>query len=218
MPIALWGVVVLLVGRFIFRMRVGDFFSALSVLRWRLLVRAALIALIGLGLYTLVVQLVSGVGLRPLTGEIVGALVAVVLLVPLQSAAEELVFRGFAPQVVLGRIGFSVPKFWIVSVILSVLFASVHGGRTATAWLAYFVFGLVFAFLVRGTAGLESSIALHAVNNVLFVGTGVLTGGDLAARQTNTTVGLTTLIQMIVVVVIAAVIAVLARRDAKLAS
>ncbi|MFB4298883.1 lysostaphin resistance A-like protein [Actinomadura sp. NTSP31] len=111
-------------------------------------------------------------------GRFVPAAIVIVLLVPLQSSAEEVVFRGWLLQAVgactlqnrTGRVGralsavFRTP--WPGIVIGSAAFTSLHG---YTGWgiLDIFVFGAVAAWLATRTGGLESGIALHVFNNLL---------------------------------------------------
>ncbi|MDL4819789.1 CPBP family intramembrane glutamic endopeptidase [Actinomadura opuntiae] len=111
-------------------------------------------------------------------GRFVPAAIVIVLLVPLQSSAEEVVFRGWLLQAVgacalenrTGRVGralsavFRTP--WPGIVIGSAAFTSLHG---YTGWgiLDIFVFGAIAAWLATRTGGLESGIALHVFNNLL---------------------------------------------------
>lgn len=102
----------------------------------------------------------------------------IVLLVPFQAAAEEYVFRGWMLQAVgactlenakrrVGRalsVVFRTP--WPGIVVGSALFTSGHG---YTGWgiLDIFAFGAIAAWLAVRTGGLESSIALHVLNNLM---------------------------------------------------
>ncbi|MWA00710.1 CPBP family intramembrane metalloprotease [Actinomadura sp. LD22] len=111
-------------------------------------------------------------------GRFVPAAIVIILLVPLQSSAEEVVFRGWLLQAIgactlqtrTGRVGrafstvFRTP--WPGIVIGSAAFTSLHG---YTGWgiLDIFVFGAVAAWLATRTGGLESGIALHVCNNLL---------------------------------------------------
>ncbi|KAB2364303.1 CPBP family intramembrane glutamic endopeptidase [Actinomadura montaniterrae] len=111
-------------------------------------------------------------------GRFVPAAIVIILLVPLQSSAEEVVFRGWLLQAVgactletrTGRVGrafsavFRTP--WPGIIVGSAAFTSLHG---YTGWgiLDIFVFGAVAAWLATRTGGLESGIALHVFNNLL---------------------------------------------------
>jgi membrane protease YdiL (CAAX protease family) len=111
-------------------------------------------------------------------GRFVPAAIVIILLVPLQSSAEEVVFRGWLLQAVgactlenrTGRVGrafsavFRTP--WPGIIVGSAAFTSLHG---YTGWgiLDIFVFGAVAAWLATRTGGLESGIALHVFNNLM---------------------------------------------------
>ncbi|SDD22333.1 CPBP family intramembrane glutamic endopeptidase [Auraticoccus monumenti] len=147
---------------------VGLLSSVTGRLRWRWLGRALLIS-VAVYVVGLTLQLVL---LDPLTGVPLTAarfipsawvfLLGAVLLVPLQAAAEEYVFRGGLMQLVGGWLRH--PAF---AVVLPVpLFVVGHGydvlGQTGIA-----VFALLTGWLTWRTGGLEAAIALHVVNNGL---------------------------------------------------
>ena len=96
-------------------------------------------------------------------------LLAAALLIPVQAAAEELIFRGYLLQ----EIGLRAPHAIAWAGAPSALFAILHfgGGETRVEALAYvgstFLFGLFAAALVWRTAGLSAAIGLHASNNWL---------------------------------------------------
>ena len=86
----------------------------------------------------------------------------VVLLIPLQAAAEEYVFRGYLMQLVGGWLRH--PAF---AILLPVpLFVLGHGYDVWGA-ASVGVFAVVAAWLTWRTGGLEAAISLHIVNNVL---------------------------------------------------
>lgn len=209
--IAVWIPVVWLVARTLFGMRAGDLMSGRSAVRWGLFAKAAGIALVGLGGYAVYHHISSGAQVVAMTPAVIAGILAAIVLMPLQSLAEELVFRGFGPQVVLGKIGVSTLTTVVVSLAFSALFATFHGASDATAWAVFFIFGAVFATLVRITGGLEAAWALHSVNNVLFVVGGILRGQDLTAVQSDVTVGLGVFIQLAVMILVAVVVAAVAR-------
>ena len=100
-----------------------------------------------------------------LDSRVVLAIVAVLLVVPFQAAAEEYVFRGYLMQLVG-----SWSRFAIVPVLVTTpLFVAGHGYEL---WglLDVGLFGLTAAILTIRTGGLEAGIAAHTANNVvLFV-------------------------------------------------
>ncbi len=108
--------------------------------------------------------------------------VFIVLLTPLQAAAEEYVFRGLLAQAIGAWIRY-VP---FAIVIPTILFASLH---IYDIWglLDVFVFGIAASLVVWRTGGLESAIAMHSVNNVaIFL---LLASGSLGTTVNEATAG-----------------------------
>ena len=163
-------------------LRPGWSSSVLARLRWRLLPPFTLIALatlgLGIGLSVLLSFLVGG---EKVTGPVpaFGWLMLVVLLTtPLQSAAEEYLFRGYLSQAIAGWIRAPQVGAVVAAVLSALLFAAAHGSQDALTFLDRFAFGLAASAVVWLTGGLEAAIVLHAVNNVLvFVLAGALGEG-----------------------------------------
>jgi membrane protease YdiL (CAAX protease family) len=151
---------------------IGYLSSVAGRLRWGWLARNAVMSFLVFGIalvgWVLVaaatdpaeVQAPSGVD-----GTVVLAIVLVLLVTPLQAAAEEYVFRGYLLQLVG-----SWTRFATIPVLVSVpLFAA---GHTYDWWglVDVGIFGLTAAILTIRTGGLEAAIAAHTANNVvLFV-------------------------------------------------
>jgi membrane protease YdiL (CAAX protease family) len=91
------------------------------------------------------------------------ALVMLVLLVPLQAAAEEVVFRGWLTQVV----GSLTRHPWVPVVVQAPLFAAAHGWGTSSGFITLTYFGVVAGWLTYRTGGVEAAIGLHAASNLL---------------------------------------------------
>lgn len=89
------------------------------------------------------------------------SLVLVLLLVPFQAAAEEVVFRGLFLQV----LGSWMRSPWLAVGLSSLAFALMH---IYDIWgmLAVGLMGLVAAWLTWKTGGLEAAIAIHILNNI----------------------------------------------------
>ncbi|GAA3230742.1 type II CAAX endopeptidase family protein [Actinocorallia longicatena] len=162
---------VLLVTWGVGRRAAGSVISVVGRMRWRWLA-----ACCGLGVAFVAVSYALSAGVSVVfeaddeAAEFVGwaefwkpALV-IVLLVPFQSAAEEFVFRGWLLQAVGSYKALRGPL--PAMVLTSVLFVLGHG-YTGWAMLDIFVFAMVAAWLVIRTGGLEASIALHVLNNLL---------------------------------------------------
>jgi membrane protease YdiL (CAAX protease family) len=157
--------------------------------RWRWLFFSLLPALaiiaVSFGVSYVVFPLIDGEWLEfPTTDLALYAVCAaiIVVLTPLQAAAEEYVFRGLLAQVVGAWIRY-VP---FAIVIPSLAFASLH----VYDWWGLadvFVFGIAASLVVWRTGGLEAGIAMHAVNNVaIFM---LLASGSLGTTVNETTAG-----------------------------
>jgi hypothetical protein len=168
-------------------MGIGWSSSVVAHLRWRLVLPYALMALGTLG---------AGIALSVLAGLVLGEeqvtgpvssfgwlLLIVVLTTPLQSAAEEYLFRGYLSQAIAGWIRSPVAGALIAGVATAALFSAAHLPGDWPTFLDRFAFGLAASAVVWLTGGLEAAIVLHAVNNVLvFLLAGVL-GGGVATEQ-----------------------------------
>lgn len=180
--------VVLLATLLIDRRTVGSLSSVHGRLRWRWLA----LCLLPAGGYMVVSVGASMLmdSVRPEKGspwEWVGwdafwpALVVIVLVVPVQAAAEEYAFRGWLLQAIgswTARFGNSA---WPAILVSAVPFVLGHG---YTDWgpVDIGVFAVATGWVVVRTGGLEAGIALHIVNNI----SGMVVGaseGDLSLAQ-----------------------------------
>jgi membrane protease YdiL (CAAX protease family) len=146
-------------------------------LRWTYLV-----ACLGLAVVALIAQAIVGALLpgdvgaqgsgqvHALDGRTVALLVIVLVTTPLQCAGEEYAFRGYLLQ----ALGALVRNRWVTIVLTALLFATAHLQFDPPLFLDRFLFGLVAAWLVIRTGGLEAGIALHVLNNYLALGIAVL--------------------------------------------
>jgi membrane protease YdiL (CAAX protease family) len=124
-------------------------------------------------------------------------------LVPLQSAAEEYLFRGWLLQA-LGGFG-RVP--WIAITGSAVLFALVHGLGTVWGFVDLVAFALITGWLAVRTGGLEAGIALHIATNLVEMiwqaAIGTLSSTETAAdnswRMTSVDVTMVVLYAVVVV-------------------
>lgn len=132
-------------------------------LRWSVLSRALLVVGAVYGatvLFDILRGLPEDTTVTPFRMKIV---VALIVAVPLQSAAEEFVFRGALPQI-LGQ--WRAPA-WLAYALPGVLFIAGH----AYNWVGLIdiaIFAVCTAVLTWRTGGLEASIALHAISNTVF--------------------------------------------------
>lgn len=96
---------------------------------------------------------------------------AAVILTPIQTSAEELLFRGYFLQ----GLGFLTRKKWILILISGVIFAVPHflnpemkQGFVLLA-LYYFSFGAILAWITLKSNRLEFALGIHAANNLITV-------------------------------------------------
>ena len=169
LPIVLFG------ARFMQSRRPGTVSSVTGRLRWGWLGTCLLLAAAAMAVLTAGV-----IGLTMLTGTSeeagttvhwvgAGAFLAtfavLVALVPVQAAAEEYVFRGWLLQAV----GAVVRSPWPAIALQAVLFALLHGLGTVWGFVDLLAFATILAWLTIRTGGLEAAIALHTVNNLVFM-------------------------------------------------
>jgi membrane protease YdiL (CAAX protease family) len=175
-------------------MRRGWSSSVLARLRSRLLLPYTLIALgtlgVGIGLAVLVSFTVGGEEVTGPVSSFGWLLVVVLLTTPLQSAAEEYVFRGYLSQAIAGWIRAPLAGAVVAALVSALLFAAAHGAQDPLTFLDRFAFGLAASAVVWLTGGLEAAIVLHAVNNVvIFVLAGAL-GAGVATHEVPAGIGL----------------------------
>jgi CAAX protease family protein len=186
--------------------------SVVGRLRWRWLALTAL-PIAGVVILGYVAFIVLGALVEPNPGTVepvpiqwgllVGGLAMIVVLVPVQAAAEEYFFRGFLMQMIGGYLR----NPWFGVAITSVLFALAHVEFQWPRLLSLTAFGAVAAVLALYTGGLEAGIVLHTVNNLLAFGLGALAGtspngdvGDTAMPWWMTGVDLAMLAAVLAVV------------------
>ncbi|KJL23384.1 CAAX amino terminal protease self- immunity [Microbacterium oxydans] len=183
LPLILMIPALLLASRLIEGRGVGLLSSVTGRLRMAWLGKTLVLALAVFLVYFAVV-----LGWSALSGEAVTAdfshpglwtmVLLVLLLIPLQAAAEEYVFRGYLMQLVGG---------WLRNPVFAILlpvpiFVLGHG---YDVWGAASVgmFAIVAAWLTWRTGGLEAAISLHIVNNVLIFLLGSVTLVDANATS-----------------------------------
>jgi uncharacterized protein len=152
---------------------VGVLASVIGRLRWGFLVRvlplALLVTVVSYFAYQLLPGSVDTGTTEPADvgwpgGSTFAALALVTLLTtPLQAAGEEFLFRGYLTQA-LGA-WFRRPE--VPALVSAGLFALAHGSQSAALFVDRFAFGLVASWLALRTGGLEASIALHTVTNMV---------------------------------------------------
>ncbi|WP_432478914.1 CPBP family intramembrane glutamic endopeptidase [Nocardioides sp. GXQ0305] len=171
-------------------------------LRWGYLLACFGLSFVALLATVLVASLLPTVGaagdvtgkLNEFTPEIRDFVLVVLLLTPLQAAAEEYAFRGYLLQAfggIFGQLGEGLKAPWLrhpvfAVVLSSFLFALAHGaGQDIPIFFDRFAFGIVAATLVVVTGGLEAGIAMHVLNNWLAFGA-ALAYGDMGSALNPT--------------------------------
>jgi hypothetical protein len=192
--------------------------SVVARLRWRLIRPYTLMALrtLGVGIVlSLLIDLQFGGETATAPVPSLGwLLVVVVLTTPLQSAAEEYLFRGYLSQCIAGWVRSPRAGALAAGVVTAALFSAAHLPPDVPTFLDRFAFGLAASAVVWLTGGLEAAIVLHAVNNVLvFVLAGAL--GDGVDTQSYAS-GLDPILLLVSVVAVAAYVAVVARSGDRL--
>jgi membrane protease YdiL (CAAX protease family) len=147
--------------------RVSILHSVLFRLRWRwLLVAFVPAAVVWIATFAgqIGIGLALGDQLLPFSTDVPTYLVSlliVLLLVPVQAATEEYLYRGVLLQSVGAWVGWAP----VTIVVSAVLFGFSHA---YDAWgiLTVMVMGVGFGVVTVRTGGLEAGIAMHTVNNV----------------------------------------------------
>lgn len=113
-----------------------------------------------------------------------GLLLISLLLLPLQTSFEELLFRGYLMQ----GIGIMAKNRWVPLVITSLIFGLMHIANPEIGKLGYSVLsvyiglGLFFGIITLMDDGMELALGFHAANNMVIA---LLVTSDWTALQTN---------------------------------
>ncbi|MDE5639133.1 MAG: CPBP family intramembrane metalloprotease [Odoribacter sp.] len=117
--------------------------------------------------------------------DFIGLMVISLLLLPFQTAFEEIMFRGYLMQ------GFALffKSRWLSVIIVAILFGLMHGANPEVKNFGaevtlpqYIIMGLLLGFIALKDEGLELAIGLHAANNILAA---ITFTSDASALQTH---------------------------------
>lgn len=131
--------------------------------RWAVAGRAALVVVPAFALLGAADWVLDGAAAPPATSLAMGAAILLALLIaPLQSMAEEYLFRGLLTRSVATWFGPSIVSLAMSLLVTAVLFAAFHG--TADPWrLAFYLaFGVAASLITWRTGGVESASVMHA--------------------------------------------------------
>lgn len=194
---------------------IGRGWSVALRIRWRLLGRfllPALASIVAMNVLGIALE-IAFAALTPEGAEIESEPVTVdptlalwsaliiLLLVPIQATAEELVFRGLFMQVLGGwcytrkavtAIGRFLRGPWIPIAVPSILFGFAHI-YDIWGWCAVVALAITAGWVTWRTGGLEAAIAIHVINNLIAFGFMLFAFGGQTG-QTESGAGLGSLI------------------------
>jgi membrane protease YdiL (CAAX protease family) len=198
------------------RARVGWLGSVVGRLRLSLLGRFFLLAFVVVVVFFAASFAIPPVGVgdveAPTAATLVGLFAVILLTTPMQSAAEEIGFRGYLCQAVGSWFARPVAGTLVAGAVSATLFALAHGGQEPALFIDRFAFGAVASWLAWRTGGLEASIALHAANNLVSLGNTASTGSLEEALESATLGWPAALLDIAMMLVFAALVARLADR------
>lgn len=162
--------------------RLGLISSAAGRLRWKWMLLCGAVAVVWSAVLIALSLLVPGetgeAGLSPAENPMwVASLIVVLLLVPVQAAAEEYIFRGMLMQSI-GR-WLRHPAWAILLPVPLFVFGHLYD---VIGLVSVGVFAVAAGWMTWRTGGLEAAIALHVVNNLTAFGL-QLAGGEEAAAN-----------------------------------
>ena len=168
------------------RMGIGYFFSVEGRLRWKWQFISLGIALLIFSIFFIPMFLLDDIEWNP-PSNLPLLIIMVLLLVPFQSAAEELGIRAITLQ----AFGSWIPHRWISLIVATlfsaVVFALAHGSLDPWILADLIVFSIAAVFLMWYTGGVEAAIALHAGNNVVIFLLEAIRGSSTALIDGDTT-------------------------------
>jgi membrane protease YdiL (CAAX protease family) len=163
-------VATLLAVRFIHERSLKTLVTGETHIRWKRMFAGAGVWLLIAALLSLIESILYP-GRYVLTFQPVTLLVFAILaliLIPLQTSAEEFFFRGYLLQ----WMGLRVKNLWLLSLLNGLLFFLPHAANPEMATgsiligLGYFVMGFFFTFITLQDRGIELALGMHAANNL----------------------------------------------------
>lgn len=169
----------MLIERILYGVKFRFVHSVAGKIRWRLF---GILAAVLVPVYLLYVVasplLFPGEEVGAFTTAGVGFIVVALLTTPLQSAGEEVFFRGTLPRVVGGWFASHRLALVVGTVVATLFFALAHGAGDMWLNVYYLVFGVSMVIVTWRTQGLEGAIIAHAANNTFLMVYSAVMGGD----------------------------------------
>jgi membrane protease YdiL (CAAX protease family) len=182
--------------------------SVEGLFRWRLLLRVALFVVPLWLVYVTVFFLLDLPGSTPLNQGTSWSMLAVVLLTTwLQAAGEEYGFRGLVTRSVGSWFASPRTALLVSTLVANLVFMVAHTSTDPWLNVYYFLFGLALSMVVWRTGGLESSVLVHATNNMLmFAVVAIFANGEVNIDRSNGAGGPFMLLPIAMLAVIAVLI------------
>ena len=201
-----------------FRTRPGFVMSVAGRIRWRWLATCLAIALVPYGVLVAGERVLT-TGIHPhVTGQTVLVIAVILVMIPLQCAAEEIAFRGFIMQLFGTWIGRNIPALAVSIVVSAVAFSTAHGSFDPVVLADLAMMAVVLVLLTWRTGGLEAAIAIHVANNVVIFVLDALEGESQSIISSNTTATWESLVVSALMLGITAAVQLWAARRLRLAS
>ena len=160
--------------KFLHQRSIKSLHTAASKIRWNRGLQAFFVTWIVLGLFTAILHFTGISSVKSNIGaeRFIAYSLICILFLPLQSATEEIIFRGYLNQ----GIHHLLKNKWVTFAITSFLFMAMHlanpeavagkeSGMHVLTMSHYFLFGFFACLMVWMDDGLESAIGFHAANN-----------------------------------------------------
>ena len=150
--------------------------SVAGGIRWRWLARCALIVL-PLWLVYLALGLLVAPPESSRPDDWLALLVIVLIMTPIQAAAEEYFFRGWLMQNIGAWFARPIVGLVVSLAVSTVAFAAAHGSPDPWIFGSIGCLAVASGIAAYRTGGLEAGIAMHGVNNLLAFGAVLTFGG-----------------------------------------
>lgn len=160
--------------KFVHKRSIVSLHTAYSQFRWFRLIQSVVITW---SIFAILAALLHFTGVKPLTLTFDASRFFIyaaisLLFIPLQSATEEIVFRGYLNQAFENILR----NKWVAFIVTSLMFMALHlsnpealsgaeAGILPIVMSGYFFFGFACCLMVWMDDGLESAIGVHAANN-----------------------------------------------------